>query len=475
MRIRLINKMVITYLFAFTASFLILSFLSSHISLKQELKLEADSMYREANHIAYNYGNGYYTDNKSPDAIYKELRAISLYLDCGIMLISPDGDVIIDTTNRGIQTINGFDPTEYGKNKFMVGNFFDTFDREHLCVFYPIVSGFQTVGYIVLSKPTSIVRTNADSHFNYNYITLLICFTLSGLLFTVFYKYITKPIKKMTNVVGKYAKGDFSEKINIKHNDEIGKLSDSLDYMATEINNLNEYQRKFIANVSHDFRSPLTSIKGYLEAMLDGTIPPEMQEKYLDIVISETERLTKLTNNLLTINNVTDQGMVLDITTFDIIKIIKQTIETFQGTCEKKRIKFKLIISSKELFILADQSKIQQVIYNLIDNAIKFSNADSSIIISVTEKGDKALISVKDFGIGIPKDSISKIWERFYKTDLSRGKDKKGTGLGLSIVKEIIAAHNEYIDVVSTEGVGTEFTFALPKAQKNRDTLLGLD
>lgn len=125
-------------------------------------------------------------------------------------------------------------------------------------------------------------------------------------------------------------------KINIKHNDEIGRLSDSLDYMAAEINSLNEYQKKFIANISHDFRSPLTSIKGYLEAMLDGTIPPEMQEKYLGIVISETERLTKLTNNLLTINNVTDEGMILDISDFDIIATIKRPLRLFRVPAKRK-------------------------------------------------------------------------------------------------------------------------------------------
>lgn len=141
-------------------------------------------------------------------------------------------------------------------------------------------------------------------------------------------------------------------KINIKHNDEIGRLSDSLDYMAAEINSLNEYQKKFIANISHDFRSPLTSIKGYLEAMLDGTIPHEMQEKYLGIVISETERLTKLTNNLLTINNVTDEGMILDISDFDIIATIKKTIETFQGTCEKKKSNSNLSFRIKNLWFL---------------------------------------------------------------------------------------------------------------------------
>lgn len=473
MRINLINKMIITYLFAIVASFLIISFFSSRRNYTHELKIEAQKMYREANFIANNYGNYYYSDTQSKDWVSKELSAISVYLDCGIIMISTDGTIIIDTNNLGITSIPDFDPTDYAKNNYNVGKLYDTFKEKHLTVSYPIVNNFTTRGYIIINTPANSIRVIADGHFNYNYIIMIICFSLSAFIFVFFYKYISKPLKKMTKTVSQYAAGDFSEKINLKYNNEIGRLSDSLDYMATEINNLNEYQKKFIANVSHDFRSPLTSIKGYLEAMLDGTIPYDMQEKYLGIVISETERLTKLTNNLLTINNVTDQGMVLDITSFDIISIIKQTIETFQGVCEKKKIKFKLIISSKELYIMADQSKIQQVIYNLVDNAIKFSNSDSSIIISVSEKGDKTLISIKDFGIGIPKDSINKIWERFYKTDLSRGKDKKGTGLGLSIVKEIITAHNEYIDVVSTEGVGTEFTFALPKAKEDRASLFG--
>ena len=122
-------------------------------------------------------------------------------------------------------------------------------------------------------------------------------------------------------------------------------------------------------------------------------------------------------------------------------------------------------MESKDYIVLADKSKIEQVIYNLLDNAIKFSQNDSVISINITDKNDKIFISIKDSGIGIPKDSLNKIWDRFYKTDLSRGKDKTGTGLGLSIVREIIAAHDEYINVISTEGVGTEFTFTLKKSK----------
>ena len=201
--------------------------------------------------------------------------------------------------------------------------------------------------------------------------------------------------------------------------------------------------------------------------MLDGTIPVEMQDKYLNIILFETERLTKLTQGILDLNQFgRHRGMILDLADFDINRMIKTTILTFEGTCEKKGLTFDLVLTGQELFVNADMSKIQQVLYNLIDNATKFSHHNSSIKIETNIKNEKVFISVKDSGIGIPADSIKKIWDRFYKTDLSRGKDKKGTGLGLAIVKEIIQAHNEHINVISTEGVGTEFIFTLPLSQK---------
>ena len=156
------------------------------------------------------------------------------------------------------------------------------------------------------------------------------------------------------------------------------------------------------------------------------------------------------------------RGSMLDISSFDINNTIKLVAQSFEGICQEKKISFELILTGQTSFVSADISKIQQVLYNLIDNAIKFSHPDSTITVETTEKNEKVFISVKDTGIGIPKDCIKKIWERFYKTDLSRGKDKRGTGLGLAIVKDIISAHNENINVISTEGVGTEFIFTLP-------------
>jgi signal transduction histidine kinase len=236
--------------------------------------------------------------------------------------------------------------------------------------------------------------------------------------------------------------------------------------MATELDTFEEEQRKFISNVSHDFRSPLTSIKGYIEAMIDGTIPVEMQEKYLNIILFETERLNKLTQNILDLNKFGKPGVSLDITVFDINEMIRNTTMTFEGVCSKKGLSFDLLLTGNELFVKGDMVKIQRVLYNLIDNATKFANNNTPIVIKTNIRNEKVLISVKDKGIGIPSDSIKKVWERFYKTDLSRGRDKKGSGLGLAIVKEIVQAHKENINVISTEGVGTEFIFTLPLSKR---------
>jgi signal transduction histidine kinase len=273
---------------------------------------------------------------------------------------------------------------------------------------------------------------------------------------------VYRPLRKITEAATQYASGNLDYEIPVTTQDEIGYLSASLNYMSSQLKDMEDYQKKFVANVSHDFRSPLTSIKGYVEAMADGTIPPELYEKYLNIILFETERLTDLTQDLLTLNEF-DTKMLLNKESFDIHEIIKNVAASFEGTCLEKRISIELIFATKRLHVYADKRKIQQVLYNLLDNAIKFSDIDSSITIETTERGEKVYISVKDYGVGIPRNSLNKIWERFYKTDPSRGKDKKGTGLGLAIVKEIIQAHDENINVISTEGVGTEFIFTLPK------------
>ena len=202
-----------------------------------------------------------------------------------------------------------------------------------------------------------------------------------------------------------------------------------------------------------------------MEAIADGTIPVEMQSHYLKIVSREVERLEKLTSSLLTLNNLEVKSRIMNIRSFDINKIIKNTAASFEGSCRGRKIMIDLILTGEQLSVTADMEQIQQVLYNLLDNAIKFSSDNSTITIETTEKNEKVFVSVKDHGCGISRENLPKIWERFYKQDSSRGKDRKGTGLGLSIVKEIINAHNQHINVISTQGVGTEFLFTLEKTK----------
>ena len=413
--------------------------------------------------------------NISPAEVQHEVEEASHYYGARIWICDINGNLLLDSSSSAImamaeankpKSIEGFNVADFGSNYYQTGNFYASFKEDTLTIFSPITSNYKVQGYVLFHKPIAEALEQSTAIVNIASTSVAVVFMCSFILLLAFTFVVYKPIQKITNAAEKYAKGDFSEKINVHSNDEIGYLANTLNYMSTELDTLEEEQRKFISNVSHDFRSPLTSIKGYIEAILDGTIPVEMQEKYLNIILFETDRLNKLTQKILDLNRFGNHGMNLDITDFDINHMIRTTIMTFEGTCSKKNLRFNLLFTEQRLYVKGDMSKIQQVIYNLIDNATKFSHNNTSITIETSVRNEKVLISVKDSGIGIPSDSIKRIWERFYKTDLSRGKDKKGTGLGLAIVKEIIQAHNQNINVISTEGVGTEFIFTLPLSEK---------
>ncbi len=294
-----------------------------------------------------------------------------------------------------------------------------------------------------------------------NYLILIIvCIALLVIVLVVIFA-VRRPLHRVAKEAKRFADGDYREPLDVRSHGDLDYLSSVMNCMAGELNSLEDDQRKFISNISHDFRSPLTSIKGYAEAMADGTIPAELQEKYLHVIISETERLEDLTESILELNKYSDTGTYLHISRFDLNEKIRQTVLTFEGRASEKNLTFTLSLADQPLFVRADSGKIDQVLHNLIDNAVKFSPEGEEISIGTSVKNGKAFTSVKDRGIGIPKEYQNKIWDRFYKTDLSRGKDKKGTGLGLAIVREILSAHHENINVISTEGAGTEFVFSL--------------
>ncbi|NLL78423.1 MAG: HAMP domain-containing protein [Clostridiales bacterium] len=466
MRKTLYLKFILAYLIFGFFGFVVVATFVSGMTLEHLKREKADSLYREATLIANTYASDLYDSKTTLDTVKTQLEALDTYLDSSIWIINPSGLLILDSSSpveiENAKTVENFDPTITAGSYYTIGNFFNMFDEEMLSVFAPITSNFKVNGYVVIHTSMQDLKESSESLLNISYIMLVILFLLSLIILIFFTEMVYLPLRKITYATEQYASGNMHYEFQVESDDEIGYLAASLNYMANEVAKGEDNQKKFVANVSHDFRSPLTSIKGYLEAMLDGTIPPEMHEKYLTIVLNETDRLTKLTNSLLTLNNLNTKGMMLKKTNFDLNQIIRNTVASFEGTCKQKKIGIELVLTGDQMYVTADMGKIQQVLYNLLDNAIKFSHNDSVIKIETTERKSKVFVSVKDHGIGIPKDSLKLIWDRFYKSDLSRGKDKKGTGLGLSITKEIIHSHGEHINVVSTEGVGTEFIFSLP-------------
>ena len=469
MRKTLYLKLLLAYLIFGLFGFVVVATFVSNMTLDHLKKEKADSLYREATLVANTYAADLYNNEATLESVKDQLDALDTYMNATIWIINPSGRMILDSSAPfNVETeivIENFDPTVTAGSYYTVGNFFNTFEENVLSVFAPITTDYRVKGYVVIHCAMSTIEAEANSLLNISYLMLVILFLLSLIILIFFTEIVYIPLRKITEATEQYASGNMHYEFSVESEDEIGYLAASLSYMASEIARSEDDQKKFVANVSHDFRSPLTSIRGYLEAMIDGTIPPEMYDKYLNIVLNETDRLTKLTNSLLTLNNLNTNGMMLNKTDFDINRTIRNVAASFEGTCRQKMIAIELVLTGDEMYVVADMDKIQQVLYNLLDNAIKFSHHNSIIKMETTEKRNKIFISVKDSGIGIPKDDLKLIWDRFYKSDLSRGKDKKGTGLGLSITKEIIQAHGEHINVISTEGVGTEFIFSLPKSK----------
>ena len=438
MRLSLYLKFIMAYIFFGIAGFVAIATISSHLTYSYLVESRSQTLYDEANLIASTYSTVYEGQNISLAESYPQLQAVATFLNAKIWVMDRNGKIIVDADKQRVSDIiSDFNPTATGNKSYMVGDYFHSFTEDYLSVSAPITGNFRTYGYVVIHLSMKNVTQSQYHILNIVYITSLIVFLLSLVILIVFQRIVYSPLKKMAA---------------------------TLNYMSDKLDDTENYQKKFISNVSHDFRSPLTSIKGYLEAILDGTIPTEMHEKYLQRVIDETNRLTKLTESILSLDSI--ESVKLNRTSFDINNVIRDTASSFEVQCNSKNITIELILLNISQYVLADYSKIQQVLYNLIDNAIKFSSQNSSIIIQTSMKKEKVFISVKDTGIGIAKNEQSKVFDRFYKSDLSRGKDKKGTGLGLAIVKEILQTHGENIDVVSTVGVGTEFIFSLPASKE---------
>lgn len=278
----------------------------------------------------------------------------------------------------------------------------------------------------------------------------------------------TKPIREMTDTVDRFARGDYSARVDIPFDDELGQLADSFNLMADTLERQEKQRSEFIANVSHELKTPMTTISGFADGILDGTIPREKADEYLTVISSETHRLSRLVRNMLDVSSLSAKDPeIIRSQSFDLTDVICQTLLSLEKRILERDLDVDADLPEEPIYALGDRDAITQVVYNLLDNAAKFADPGTVIRISLWKRNDRAYVSVADRGPTIPEEELPLIFDRFHKSDKSRSMDKTGVGLGLYLVKTILDNHHEDIAVTSVDGL-TTFTFTLTVASQKQ-------
>ena len=321
------------------------------------------------------------------------------------------------------------------------------------------------LGVIIMSTPMSatqqVLKKLMDTYLSVSVLVVIVAL----LVMTIYTRKNSKPLRDMAKTAMAFGHGDLKARAQVPEGsaEEMQELALAFNNMARSLEK-SEYRRKeFIANVSHELKTPMTTIGGYVDGILDGTIPQESQDRYLQIVSSETKRLSRLVRSMLDISQLQEQERVPEETKlrFDITECVGQVLITFEGKINAKGLQVDVQMPEHSVFTFAVQDHITQVVYNLVDNAVKFCPAGGTIGLKVHEGGNKIYVSVFNEGQTIPSQELPLLFDRFHKLDKSRSENREGWGLGLYIVKTLVCSHGEDISV-SSEDDKTEFTFTLP-------------
>ncbi len=314
---------------------------------------------------------------------------------------------------------------------------------------------------IVVSIPAE-----SSMRFSQNMSRIFLLYLISIVITTLIATYLivkqtSGPIVALSKAAKSFARGDFSRRVALpKYRDELYTLTDSFNSMADEIMKAENERKGLIANVSHDLRTPMTTISGFVDAMLDGTIKPENQDKYLKIISDEVKRLSRLANDMVELSRFQSDSFEFTPTSFDLTEVVRRIVISFEQKIVAKNIEIDMDIPDV-LNIFADRDSIFRVVYNLTDNAVKFTNQNGRMAFKIVQNGSNAVMSIENSGTPIPPDEAKNVFERFYKLDKSRSENKHGAGLGLYIAKTIVGRHGGDIYATSLPD-GTKFTFTLP-------------
>ena len=350
------------------------------------------------------------------------------------------------------------------------GNLGGVYSTSHFISVEPIVASGKTVGLVIAAQETTSLKEPVLAILKMFLFSALLALAISFVATYVLTYQMTKPLREMSAAAKQYSNGDFSHRISVPHQkkllgsdeDEVEELVTAFNAMANALSAIETSRRNFVANVSHELKTPMTTIGGFIDGILDGTIDQSKSQYYLRIVSDEVKRLSRLVTGMLNMSKIEAGQLDLKPKKFDISAMIFKTLLGFERVIEEKSIEIRGLDRIESMNIYADEDMINQVIYNLIDNAVKFTEKGGYIEVMLKADSEKAIVSIKNSGKGIAKEEVGIVFERFYKTDKSRSYDVKGAGLGLYIVKTIIDMHGGQISVQSEENEYTQFVFWLP-------------
>lgn len=470
----LFSRLVSIYISILIIMLIVLFVTFTHSFQSYFVKYTQSIMINQAQSIAAEYHSaGSYSTSKE-DALNRILNRVQImnsYMQATTWIIDRSGNGYVVTQDK-VTLIEDKIPHDASVQEVLAGRvlgfengFRDNFSTPVLTIGYPISSKGKTQYALFIHTPMPYILQTIDEVRN---LILNVVGFVGSVVFIWVYtisKQMTRPLKEMNSVAKTISEGEFHERIEVKGVDEIAQLGLSLNHMAEELDKIEENRRTFIANISHDLRSPLTSIQGFVTAILDGTIDGEHQEKYLKIVLSETQRMIGMTNTILDLNHIQEGQRPLLKTRFNINSLIDHAILSLESRAQKRNIIISKDLNEQHEWVFGNVDGINRVVQNLLDNACKFVGDGGHVIVRTAFKKNKLWVSVLNNGPSITEEQQKLIWDRFYKIDSSRGQDKKGAGLGLVIVKEIIKQHNEVIGVRSNEGEYVEFYFSIATAK----------
>ena len=457
-------------------SFTLLSTAFMMLSYRYIISEKRDAMERNAGYIAM-FASSFYQQLRS-EPFQNYVASIALISESYVIVAAPDGEIIYATDGVNFYAYENSKVPESVVSQVLergsyagmtsLGGIFP--ERRYLASL-PITVSLNnlsvTQGLVLVSADASSLAemwsATATIFFFTAVVVLLIAFVASSL----FSAHQARPLNEMAEAARKFGRGEFDVRVTSYEGrcDEISTLAEAFNTMANSLAKVESQRSEFIANVSHELKTPMTTISGFAEGILDGTIPPEREKESLQIVVSETRRLSRLVRrmldlarlNALTENTVTAQEQ------FDLTEVVSQVIISLESKITGRNLDVDVQMPDEKLMVWGDPDSITQVCYNLLDNAAKFAAAGTAITVQITKKDGKAYTTIRNLGSTIPKDELPLLFERFHKADYSRSMDREGVGLGLYIVKTILGNLKETITATSEDGV-TQFTFTLTLA-----------